>query len=305
MAANAARQAKPSGRAPVLGSDPRPSPQGDVSGDVVLWAQVRSSESDTAGDVVAALEKIVPALRQRCKKARIIVRGDSGFCRPEIMSWCETQREIYYCLGLQKNAVLLKELGPALGDAHARRCLSGAPSVRVFAEFAYQTIKTWKRTRRVIGKAEVMAAGDNPRFIVTNLPAAGWKGEKDRERFTPRRLYEELYCARGEMENVLKQQVLDLQADAMSTHYLASNQLRLWLATFAYLLLERLRALGCRGTELAQATVGTIRLRLLKVAAQVTVSVRRVYVRLSSAYPLAELFRLCHARLMRWGKPDG
>ena len=276
-----------------------------VAGDIVLWAQLRTSDRDGADRVVPALEKIVPAIRRRCKKARIIVRGDSGFAREEIMAWCEAQREVYYCLGLQKNAVLLENLAPALAQARERRCLCAAPSVRVFTAFGYRTRKTWSGQRRVIGKAEVMAAGDNPRFVVTNLPAAGLAGEADRARFAPDRLYEELYCARGEMENVLKQQVLDLQADRLSTHHLASNQLRLWLAAFAYLLLERLRALGCRGTELAHATVGTIRLRLLKVAAQVTVSVRRVYVRLSSAYPLQELFRLCHARLMRLSPADG
>jgi hypothetical protein len=276
-----------------------------VAGDIVLWAQLRTSESHTGRDVVAALEKIVTAIRRRCPKARLIVRGDSGFDRDEIMVWCEGQREVYYCLGLQKNAVLLRKLGPTLGAAHARHCLCGGVSVREFAEFPYRTAKSWSGERRVIGKAEVMAQGDNPRFIVTNLPAAGFKREMDRERFAPARLYEELYCARGEMENVLKQQVLDLQADRMSTHYVASNQLRLWLATFAYMLLERLRAIGCQGTLLAQATVGTIRLKLLKVAAQVTVSVRRVYIQLSSAYPLAELFRRCQARLMQWGSPAG
>ncbi len=151
----------------------------------------------------------------------------------------------------------------------------------------------------MIGKAEVMAAGDNPRFVVTNLPARGFKGDADRERFRPQSLYENFYCARGEMENVLKQQTLDLAADRLSTHYLASNQLRLWLATFAYLLVERVRAWGLAGTELARATVGTVRLKLLKVAAQVSVSVRRVSVRLSSAYPLAALFRQCHRRLMK------
>jgi len=138
-----------------------------------------------------------------------------------------------------------------------------------------------------------MAAGDNPRFIVTNLPAEGWAGQADRERFGAARLYEEFYCARGEMENVLKQQVLDLPGERMSTHELASNQLRLWLATLAYLLLERLRSVHLRGSPLARATVGTIRLRLLKVAAVVTVSVRRVYVRMSSAFPLQELFAHC------------
>ncbi len=150
----------------------------------------------------------------------------------------------------------------------------------------------------MIGKAEVTAQGQNPRFLVTNLPAKGFKPDKDSTRFTPARLYEGFYCARGEMENVLKQQVLDLRADRMSTHYLASNQLRLWLAAFAYLLLERIRTLGLAGTDLARATAGSVRLKLLKVAGQVRVSVRRVYVQLSRAYPLQALFRLCHRRLM-------
>jgi hypothetical protein len=276
-----------------------------VVGDVVLWAQLRTSDRDGADGVVPALEKIVAAIRRRCQKARIIVRGDSGFCRDEIMTWCEGQRAVYYCLGLGKNPVLLEHLTPALCRARQRHCLCGAPSVREFAEFEYATKKSWSAARRVIGKAEVMTAGDNPRFVVTNLPAKGWQGDQDRERFTPARLYEEFYCARGEMENVLKQQVLDLQADALSTHHLASNQLRLWLAAFAYMLLERLRALGCHGTELARATAGSIRLKLLKVAAQVTVSVRRVHIQLSSAFPRPELFRLCHARLMQLAPADG
>ena len=164
---------------------------------------------------------------------------------------------------------------------------------------------TWSRARRVIGKAEVMASGENPRFIVTNLPLEGFPGDEERARFIPTRLYEELYCARGDMENMLKQQVLDLEADRMSPHYLASNQLRLWLATFGYLLMERLRTLGLAGTELAQATAGSVRWKLLKVAAQVRVSVRRVYVQLSSAYPRQNLFRLCHQRLSRLALPSG
>jgi hypothetical protein len=266
-------------------------------GDVPVWAQLRTSDRDAADGVVAALAKIIPAIRQRCKRARIIVRGDSGFCREDILVWCEAHG-VWYCLGLAKNSVLIGKLQPALAEARGRRCLSGAASVRVFTAFEYRTRKSWSRARRVIGKAEVMAAGENPRFLVTNLPARGFKGDADRARFTPARLYEELYCARGEMENVLKQQTLDLQADRLSTHHLASNQLRLWLATLAYLLVERLRAWGLAGTELAHATVGSVRLKLLKVAAQVTVSVRRVYVRLSSAYPWPALFRFCHRRLM-------
>ncbi len=268
------------------------------AGDYPLWAQVRTSDQDGAVGVVAALEKIVAAIRKRCRRARIIVRGDSGFCREEIMAWCEGQPEVYYCLGFAKNSALVDRLGPALAAARMRWCLCGGNPVREFAEFEYQTAKSWSRSRRVIGKAELTTQGPNPRFIVTHLPANGFKDAEDNTRFTPARLYEELYCARGEMENVLKQQVLDLRADRMSTHYLASNQLRLWLATFAYLLLERMRTLGLAGTELAQATVGSVRLRLLKVAPQVRVSVRRVYVQLSSAYPLQQLFRLCHRRLM-------
>ncbi len=274
-----------------------------IAGDVVLWARLRTDENHTGADVVAALEQIVPAIRRRCRKARLIIRGDSGHCRPEIMEWCEAQSEVYYCLGLQQNPRLVERLGPAMGEARLRQCLCGGVSVRVFAQFEYRTLQSWSCARRVIGKAEVTAQGDNPRFVVTNLPADGFGEAEDRERFHPARLYEELYCARGQMENVLKQQVLDLGADRMSTHHLASNQLRLWLAAFAYLLLERLRAIGCHGTELARATAGTIRLKLLKIAAQVCVSVRRVHVRLSSTYPLSDLFRLCHRRVMALAPP--
>ncbi len=266
-------------------------------GHIPLWAQLRTSDQDAAADVVPALAKMVAAIRHRCRRARILVRGDSGFCREEIMAWCEGQKNVYYCLGLGKNSVLLERLGPELAEARRRHCLSGA-SVRVFAQFAYQTQKTWSQSRRVVGKAEVSVLGDNPRFVVTNLPVHRFKGEADGGRFLPARLYEEVYCARGEMENMLKQQTLDLQADRMSTHHLASNQLRLWLATFAYLLMERLRALGLAGTDLAHATAGSVRLKLLKVAAQMRVSVRRVYVQLNTAYPWQELFRLCHKRLM-------
>jgi len=271
-------------------------------GNVPLWAQVRTSEHGADEGVVPALAKMVAALRRRCRQARIIVRGDSGFCREEIMAWCESAG-VYYCLGLAQNSVLIERLGRALADARARHCLTGA-SVRVFAEFEYETQKTWSRARRIIGKAEVSRLGDNPRFLATNLPARGFKGE-DRARFTPARLYEGFYCARGEMENVLKQQTLDLQADRMSTHYLASNQLRLWLAAFAYLLLERLRALGLAGTDLAQATAGSVRLKLLKVAAQVRVSVRRVYVQFNTAYPWPDLFRLCQRRWQALGRASG
>jgi Transposase DDE domain group 1 len=275
-------------------------------GDFPLWAQLRTAEHEAAHGTVPALEKIVAAIRKRCPKARIIVRGDSGFGREEIMAWCEGQpEEVYYCLGLAKNAVLIDKLGPALAQARARRCLTGAPNVRVFTEFLYRTHDSWSRERRVIGKAEVMREGENPRFVVTSLPAKGFKDQKDKGRFSPARLYEELYCARGDMENKLKQQVLDLHADRMSTHHLASNQFRLWEAMLAYLLLERLRTQGLTGTELERATAGSLRLQLLKIAAQVRVSVRRVYVQMSSAFPLREVFALCHRRLMALATASG
>jgi hypothetical protein len=245
-------------------------------GDVPLWAQLRPGASDAADGVVPALEKILAAIRRRCKKARIILRGDRAFAREEIMAWCETQpRVVYDCLGLAGNARLREMIPATLATARARRCLTGAPSARAFADLEYQTRQSWSRPCRVVAKAEVMAAGDTPRFVVTNLPEKGFRGE-DRQRFTAARLYEEVYCGRGEMENVRKQQVLDLSADRLSTHHLGSNQLRLWLATLAYLLLDRLRSVGLCGSALARATVGTIRLRLLKGAARVTVSGRRV-----------------------------
>lgn len=274
-------------------------------GDFPLWAQLRTAEHEAAHGAVPALEKIVAAIRKRCPRARLIVRGDSGFGREEIMAWCESQPEVYYCLGLAKNSVLIEKLGPALAGARARHCLSGASSVRAFTEFRYRTHKTWSRERRVIGKAEVMKEGENPRFVVTNLPAADFEDEQNQGRFCPARLYEELYCARGDMENKLKQQVLDLRADRMSTHYLASNQFRLWEAMFAYLLLERLRTQGLTGTELERATAGSLRLKLLKIAAQVRVSVRRVYVQMSSAFPLREIFALCQRRLMSLAAEPG
>jgi hypothetical protein len=271
-----------------------------VAGPVVLCAQLRTADQDAASGVVEALAKVVPAVRQRLPGVKILVRGDSGFCRDDLLRWCEGQEEVYYCVGLAKNARLLQALEPALVAARMARCLTGA-TVRRFAEFTYQTRESWSRERRVVGKAEISAGGENPRFVVCHLPKEGMvrEGERLTDPSQPDQVYEGLYCARGDMENVLKQQVLDLRADRLSTHYEGSNQLRLWLATLAYLLLERVRALLLAGTEYAQATVGTVRAKLLKVAALVTVSVRRVYVQLSSAYPWQDLFRLCQARAMQ------
>jgi hypothetical protein len=276
-------------------------------GDFPLLAQLRTAEHEAAHGAVEVLAKIVAAIRQRCRRARIIIRGDSGFGREEIMAWCESQSAVYFCLGLAKNSVLIEKLGPALAAARARHCLTGGASVREFTEFQYRTHQSWSRERRVIGKAEIMNEGENPRFVVTSLPAEGFADDEQAEagRFAPAPLYEGTYCARGDMENLLKQQVLDLKADRMSTAYLASNQFRLWEAMFAYLLLERLRTQGLTGTELERATAGTLRVKLLKIAAQVRVSVRRVYVQLCSTYPWQALFRRCQKRLLALAPAPG
>ena len=230
------------------------------AGEVILWAQLRPSDIDASEGTVEVLEKIVAARRRRFPQVRIIVRGDSGFCREALMAWCERQAQVYYCLGLAKNARLTALLAPVLDRARQKQILCGGASVRTFAEFTYRTLSSWSRARRVIGKAEVTAQGDNPRFVVTNLPAEGFAGEppEGAGRFAAAALYEELYCGRGEMENMVKQMQLDLQATRMSTHWMASNQLRLWLSAFGCLLLERLRALSLQGSELARASLGTI-----------------------------------------------
>jgi Transposase DDE domain group 1 len=269
------------------------------AGSIPLWAQLRSSDSGAAVGALAALQKIVAAVRQRCPQTRIIFRADSGFCNDELMSWCETKEEVYYCLGLSRNSRLLAQenVQTAFARVRERAVLTGGVS-RSFTEFTYSTRNSWSRARRVIAKAEVLYDKENPRFIVTNLPAQGF-GQEEADRFLPENCYEKLYCARGDMENQIKQQYLDLEADRTSSHWMASNQLRLWFSTFALLLVERLRSLALQGTELARATAGSIRVRLLKIAAQVTVSTRRVYVRFASAFPLQRVFAHAQRALLR------
>jgi hypothetical protein len=247
---------------------------------------------------VEALEKIVPAIRQRFgRQVRIIVRADSGFAREAIMSWCEAH-DVFYCLGLARNDRLQKHLQPLL-EGLKRQLEEGSlqSPCRAFTEFEYATLDTWSRPRRVIGKAEVLAQGENPRFIVTSLPADGGGEPALAARFEPAALYEGFYCARGDMENRIKAQQLDLFADRTSTHWLASNQLRLWFSAFAHLIMSTLQAEVLAGTELARASFGQIRLRLFKIAARVRVSVRRIHLELCSAYPLQALFAVVHQRL--------
>src|ERR1700678_634696 len=216
-------------------------------GSVAVGARLRPANKDAADGAVAALEPIVAAVRRRCPKARIIIRGDSGFCREELMGWCERQH-VSYCLGLARNSRLQEALQPTMTRARQSAALCGGHT-RQFTEFLYRTLQTWSRSRRVIGKAEVLGDKDNPRFVVTNL---------SREDYAPQTLYEDLYCARGQMENAIKEHQLDLFGERLSCAGFAANQVRLLLASFAHLLVERLRAIGLQGTELAQATAGTI-----------------------------------------------
>jgi len=252
----------------------------------LLCARLRRSNIDASSGAVSEVERIVGQIRRCWPQVQIILRGDSGFAREELMGWCE-QQGVDFVFGLARNARLQRALGGELAQAQERFAQSGQAE-RVFRDFVYTTRKSWSRPRRVIGKAEHLAQGANPRFVVTSLGPETWPAAA---------LYEQLYCARGEMENRIKEQQLCLFADRTSSHCLASNQVRLWFSSVAYLLLNELRRLGLEGTELARARCDTIRIKLLKIGAQVRVSVRRVWVHLSSSCPHAALFPQIVGRL--------
>ncbi len=249
-------------------------------GDHLLVAKLRTSDRDGADGSTPVLAYLVERIRARWPKVRIIVRGDSGFARDGIMAWCESHR-IYYLLGLARNERLLEKIDAELVQARDLYEQTGHAS-RVFTQFSYRTLKSWSRTRRVIAKAEHLSKGANPRFIVTNLPE---------DYAEPKTLYEKHYCARGDMENRIKEQQLDLFADRTSTHTMRANQLRLWFSSVAYVLMSALRRAGLKGTTLANATCGTIRLKLLKIGAQIKISVRRILIHFASACPYQEVFR--------------
>ena len=244
-----------------------------------LLALLRPSNIDACAGTAEHLARIVPKLRQAWPGVRIIVRGDSGFCREQIMHWCEENR-VDYVFGLAKNKRLLRRIGKELHEAQ-ELFEQTRTSSRVYQDFEYRTQKSWSKARRVIGKAEHLAKGSNPRFVVTSLSPERWQGQS---------LYEDVYCARGEMENRIKEQQLFLFADRTSTHGLRSNQLRLLFSTMAYALHQALREFGLKGTSLAKAQVNTIRTKLLKIGGRIRVSVRRVVLALSQAYPYQALF---------------
>jgi len=236
---------------------------------------------------VKELQRIVHRIRRQWPEIRITVRGDSGFCREQIMAWCEAH-DVDFVLGLAKNERLIKEIAVELEQAQQAFEATGQRA-RVFKDFCYQTRKSWTRSRRVIGKAEHLAKGANPRFVVTSLPA---------DQVDARSLYEEQYCARGDMENRIKEQQLCLFADRTSAATMRANELRLWFSSVAYTLMAALRRLGLTRSDLARARCDTIRLKLLKIGAQIRVTVRRVWVSLAEGYPYQRLFQQVYDQLV-------
>jgi len=261
-------------------------------GEFLLCAKLRPSDIDGAAGSVKQLARLVERIRRQWPDVRIIVRGDSGFCRENLMWWCE-HNGVDYVFGLAKNARLQRILGRELQEAKVQFEATGQ-AARVFKEFTYQTRKSWSRERRVVGKAEHLAKGSNPRFVVTSLSA---------EEIEARSLYEDLYCARGEMENRIKEQQLCLFADRTSCATMRANQLRLWLSSVAYTLLAALRQFALQGTDMAQARCDTIRLKLLKLGALVRTTVRRVWISLSESCPYQSVFAQVYENLQRWTLP--
>jgi len=254
-------------------------------GEHLLCARLRAANIDGAAGSVEELERLVKQIRQAWPEVRIVVRADSGFCREELMTWCEANA-VDYVLGLAKNERLGAEIAAELAQA-AEQYQQTGQAARIFKEFRYQTRESWARARRVVAKAEHLEKGANPRFVVTSMPSQEWAA---------RALYEELYCARGEMENRIKEQLM-LFADRTSTAYLRSNQIRLYFSSVAYVLMQALRRLGLQGTEWAHAQCTTLRLKLLKIGALIRITVRKVWVSMATGYPYPERFRQIYAQL--------
>jgi hypothetical protein len=254
-------------------------------GEFLLGARLRSSNNDASSGSVEELQRIVAQIRSAWPQVRIVVRGDSGFCREELMAWCEAEG-VDYLLGLAKNERLKAAIKKEMAEAQARY-QETERAARLFKEFVYQTRESWSCARRVVAKAEHLEKGENPRFVVTSLSAEQWPAQA---------LYEEHYCARGDMENRIKEQLM-LFSDRTSTHYLRSNQLRLYFSSIAYVLLQMLRRLGLKGTELAKAQCSTIRHKLLKIGALIRITVRKVWVSLAGGYPFVALFQQIYEKL--------
>ena len=257
-------------------------------GDQLLWSQLRKADIDASDGALQVLQRLVKLIRHKWPLASILMRADSGFCREAIMSWCEANG-VKFLFGLAKNKRLLKRITHTMKKAKRDWACSGH-AARRYIQLSYRTRSSWSCPRRVVAKAEYMEKGPNPRFVVTNLTS--WEYE-------PSQLYEKLYCARGEMENRIKEQQLYLFADRTSSATMKANQLRLWFSSLAYVILNELRSVGLRRTRMAEATCQSIRLKLLKIGAHVRVSVRRVVFSMASGYPDQDLFRSVLDNLQR------
>ena len=255
-------------------------------GDHPLVALLRPADIDAPVGLLKHLKRLVTYLRQVWPNVEILVRGDSGFCREYLMRWCE-DHGVDFLLGLAKNARLKRILGQEMHEAKTQ-FEATRQAARVFRDFTYKTKKTWSRERRVVGKAEHLAKGENPRFVVTSLRP---------EAFDAKTLYEREYCARGNMENRIKEKKLYLFANRVSCQTMRANQVRLCLSTVAYVVMRALRQFGLKETEMAQAQCDTIRVKLLKIGATIQVSVRRVVLALSEACPFQALFQRAWANL--------
>jgi len=250
------------------------------AGDQLLCARLRASNIDGAAGALDEVKRIVAQLRAKWPSVRIVPRGDSGFCREELMAWCEAaENKVDFLFGLARNSRLQRIIGKQMHEAKLEHKETGK-SARVFTEFNYQTHKSWARARRVVAKAEYLDKGENPRFVVTSLSTDAW---------ATRPLYEQFYCQRGEMENRIKEQMC-LFASRLSTEEMKGNQLRLYLSALAYTPVEALRRVALKGTEWAEAQVDTIRLKLFKIGALVRISARRVWLELSSTYPWKQIY---------------
>jgi hypothetical protein len=258
------------------------------TGEHILFSRLLPGNADAKKAVLPELERIVGRIRGEWPKVQIIVRGDSGFMSDEIMEYCEGNR-VDYVLGVAKNSRLLKRIQRSMRKA-ARLYRKKEKTVRIFQDVYYKTRRSWSRRRRVVAKAEHMKDGANPRFVVTSIK---------RKKRSARWIYEDLYCKRGDMENRIKEQQLDMFADRTSTETLVGNQLRLYFSSVAYMLMHALRRLALAGTEMARAQCGTIRTKLLKIAARVRVTARKVWVSMPTGCPYAEIFAKAHAALLR------
>jgi hypothetical protein len=251
-----------------------------------LAAKLRPANIDASAGSVEEVARIVARIRQRWPRVRILLRADSGFAREALMAWCENN-SVDFLFGLAKNARLNAEIETELAAAQEQSQRTSKPARR-FKDLIWRTLRSWSRERRVVAKAEWIEGKANPRFVVTSLA---------REEHEARHLYEKLYCARGEMENRIKECQLDLYADRTSAHTMRANQLRLWFASMAYVLICALRRIGLAHTQFARASCGTIRLKLLKIGALVRTSVRRIKLAMPSAFPHQAEYRLAHAAL--------